>query len=65
MHYISENLVAPGMEPGTSKQLAGLLFCSALSDERGRICNLLLLLALASAVLLGSESRGTQDHIFL
>jgi hypothetical protein len=32
---------------------------------RGRVCNLLLLLVLASAVLLGSESCGTQDHILL
>jgi hypothetical protein len=31
----------------------------------GRICNLLLLLAIASAVPLGSESRGIQDHILL
>jgi hypothetical protein len=32
---------------------------------RGRVCNLLLLLFPASAVPLGSESRGTQDHILL
>jgi hypothetical protein len=38
----------------------GLLFCSALSEEKG---NFLLLLVLASAVPLRSESRGTQDHI--
>jgi hypothetical protein len=31
----------------------------------GRVCNLLFLLVLASAVPLGSESRGTQDHILL
>jgi hypothetical protein len=31
----------------------------------GRICNLLLLLVLTIAVLLGSESRRTQDHILL
>jgi hypothetical protein len=36
----------------------------ALSDE-GRVCRLQLLLALASAVILGSESRGTFDHILL
>jgi hypothetical protein len=35
------------------------------SLTRGRVCNLLLLLVLASAVPLGSESRGTQDHILL
>jgi hypothetical protein len=31
----------------------------------GRICRLQLLLVLASAVILGSESRGTRDHILL
>jgi hypothetical protein len=35
------------------------------SLTRGRVCNLLLLLVLASAVPLGSESRGTEDHILL
>jgi hypothetical protein len=35
------------------------------SLTRGRICNLLYLLGLASAVPLGSESHGTQDHILL
>jgi hypothetical protein len=37
----------------------------APSLMRGRVCNLLLLLVLASAVLLGSDTRGTQDHILL
>jgi hypothetical protein len=37
----------------------------APSLMRGRVCNLLLLLVLASAVPLESESRGTQDHILL
>jgi hypothetical protein len=37
---------------------------SALSDER-LICRLQLLLSLASAVILGSESTGTRDHILL
>jgi hypothetical protein len=37
----------------------------APSLTRGRVCNLLLLLVLASAVPLGSESRGTRDHILL
>jgi hypothetical protein len=32
---------------------------------RGRVCNLQLLLELASAVPLGSGLRGTQDHILL
>jgi hypothetical protein len=37
----------------------------APSLTRGRVCNLLLLLVLASAVPLRSKSRGTQDHILL
>jgi hypothetical protein len=37
----------------------------AASLTRGRVCNLLLLLILANAVTLGSESRVTQDHILL
>jgi hypothetical protein len=37
----------------------------APSPTTGRVCNLLLLLGLASAVPLGSESRGPQDHILL
>jgi hypothetical protein len=32
---------------------------------RGWVCRLQLLLGLASAVILGSESRGTHDHILL
>jgi hypothetical protein len=32
---------------------------------RGWVCRLQLLLALASAVILCSESHGTHDHIFL
>jgi hypothetical protein len=37
----------------------------ALSLTRGRVCRLQLLLALAGAVILGSESLGTCDHILL
>jgi hypothetical protein len=37
----------------------------ALSQTRGRVCRLQLLLALASALILWSESRGTHDHILL
>jgi hypothetical protein len=37
----------------------------ALSLTRGRVCRLQLLLALASAVIFGSESRRTRDHILL
>jgi hypothetical protein len=32
---------------------------------RGQVCRLQLLLALASAVILGSKSCGTRDHILL
>jgi hypothetical protein len=39
--------------------------CGALSLTRGRVCHLQLLLVLASVVILGSESRGTRDHISL
>jgi hypothetical protein len=39
--------------------------CGALSLTRGWVCRLQLLLALASAVILGSESHGTCDHILL
>jgi hypothetical protein len=37
----------------------------ALSLMRGRVCRLQLLLALASAVILESESCGTHDHILV
>jgi hypothetical protein len=40
-------------------------FCGAPSLTRRRVCLLYMLLALASAVFLGSESLGTRDHIFL
>jgi hypothetical protein len=39
--------------------------CGALSVTRGRVCRLQLLLALASGVILESESPGTCDHILL
>jgi hypothetical protein len=39
--------------------------CGAPSHRRGRVCRLRLLLALVSAVILGSQSRGTHDHILL
>jgi hypothetical protein len=35
------------------------------SLSRGQVCRLQLLLVLASAVILGSDSRGTRDHILL
>jgi hypothetical protein len=40
-------------------------WCGAPSLKRERVCLLQLLLALASTVILGSESRGTHDHILL
>jgi hypothetical protein len=45
-------------------KVAGLLFL-APSLTRGWVCNLLLLLVLTSAVLLGSESRGTKNYTVL
>jgi hypothetical protein len=42
-----------------------LCWCRAPYFTRGRVCRLQLLLALASAVILGSESRETHDHILL
>jgi hypothetical protein len=48
----------------TIRQLL-VCWCGALSLRRVRVCRLQLLLALASAVILGSESRGTRDHILL
>jgi hypothetical protein len=40
-------------------------WCGALFLTRGRICRVQLLLVVASAVILGSESRGTRDNILL
>jgi hypothetical protein len=37
----------------------GLILCGAPSLTRGRVCLLYMLLALVSAVFLGSESQGT------
>jgi hypothetical protein len=41
----------------------GLVFCGVLSLTRGRVCHLYKLLALASAVFVGS--LGTREHILL
>jgi hypothetical protein len=43
----------------------GLCFCGTPSLTRGRVCLFYMLLALASAIFLGSESLGTRDHILL
>jgi hypothetical protein len=40
-------------------------WCRVLSLTRGRVCRLQLLLGRASAVILGSESRGTPDNILV
>jgi hypothetical protein len=48
----------------TVRQLQ-VCWCGALSLTRGRVCRLQLLLVLASAVILRSESHGTRDHILL
>jgi hypothetical protein len=40
-------------------------WCGAPSLRRGRVCILQLLLALDIAVILGSDSCGTHDHILL
>jgi hypothetical protein len=43
----------------------GFVFCGAPSLTRGRVFLLYMLLDLAGAVFLGSESRGTRYHILL
>jgi hypothetical protein len=48
----------------TVRQLR-VCWCGALFLTREQVCLLQLLLVLASAVILGSESRGTRDHILL
>jgi hypothetical protein len=48
----------------TVRQLQ-VCWCGALSLTRGRDCRSQLLLALARAVILGSESSGTHDQILL
>jgi hypothetical protein len=48
----------------TVRQLL-VCWCGAFPLTRGRVCRLQLLLALASAFILGSESLGTRDHILL
>jgi hypothetical protein len=48
----------------TVRQLR-LCWCGALSLTSGRVCRLQWLLALASEVILGSESRAPRDNILL
>jgi hypothetical protein len=40
-------------------------WCGALFLTGGRVCRFQMLLALASAVILASESPGNRDHILL
>jgi hypothetical protein len=54
--------VSLGVEPHLT---VTVLFCGAPSLTIARVCLLYMLLALASAVFLGSESLGTHDHILL
>jgi hypothetical protein len=53
-----------GLRPDFYQTVAGLLM-GALSLIRGRVCHLQLLLVLTSAVILGSESHETHNHILL
>jgi hypothetical protein len=39
--------------------------CRALSLTKGRVCRLQVLVVLARAVIVGSESHGTRNHILL
>jgi hypothetical protein len=57
--------VSLGVEPQIFIAVWQLRSCfyGAPSLARGRVCLLYMLLALASAVFLGSESLGTRDHI--
>jgi hypothetical protein len=48
----------------TVRQLR-VCWCGALSLTRGWVCHLQFLLALTSAIILGSESHGTCGHILL
>jgi hypothetical protein len=51
--------------PSWAQDQLRVCWSEAPSLTRGRVCSLRLLLALASAVILGSESYGTYDHILL
>jgi hypothetical protein len=61
--------VVPHLGPMTRYLLLfdsyGLIFCGAPSLTRGRVCLSYMLLAIASAVFLGSQSLGTRYHILL
>jgi hypothetical protein len=42
-----------------------VFLCEAFSLTRGRVCSLLLLVVLASAVILGPQSRVSNCHVLL
>jgi hypothetical protein len=48
----------------TVRQLE-VYWCGVPSLTRGQVCRLHLLLVLTSTIILGSESRGSHDHILL
>jgi hypothetical protein len=48
-----------------SVRLLRVCWCGKLSLTRGRVGRLQFLLGLTSAAIVGSESRGTSDHILL
>jgi hypothetical protein len=67
LYYDRQSVLVSGthLGPATLKfsfDIWGFVIFVALSLTRGRVCSLLFL---ASAFPLGSESRGTQDHILL
>jgi hypothetical protein len=61
---VSSPIWGPRPDVCYCQTVAGLLTFGALSDEKTGL-SLKLLLALANAVILGPESRGTHDHILL
>jgi hypothetical protein len=46
-------------------ETVGVSWCGRISLTRGQVCRLQLLLALANAVIFGSDYRRTRDHILL
>jgi hypothetical protein len=75
--HLFDRVLNPRASDSTGLYLTGLAWCEtglrqlrfcwcgAPSLTRGLVCRLQLLLALASVVILGFESRGTHGHILL
>jgi hypothetical protein len=61
--FVSSTHLAPNTRFLLLSDSLRVCWCGAPSLTRGRVCLLQLLLVLASAVILGSESRGTHDRI--